>query len=161
MLSLDCISFHSCGLTCTLMAHHGCWVSTVSSSLSLPNQSTYSSQLVARESTSSSASFLTQAPGTAPRGHVVSLSQRVFRFPMPHPSLSSTLTKAAPLSLWPLPGHVFLNVIYFQRMGRYLCSVQPPRPPEPVLEGRDLFCFDHRVDSRVPFSRTFAGPAHP
>lgn len=33
MLSLDCISFHSCGLTCTLMAHHGCWVSMVSSSL--------------------------------------------------------------------------------------------------------------------------------
>lgn len=140
----------------------------------IPHQSTYSSQSVARESTSSSASFLTQAPGTAPRGHVVSmagrqafpafqlatLSQRVFRFPMLHPSLSSTLTKAAPL-LWPLPGHVFLNVIYFQRMGCYLCSVQPPRPPEPVLEGRDLFCFDHRVDSRVPFSRTFAGPAHP
>lgn len=76
MLSLDCISFHSCGLTCTLMAHHGCWVSMVSSSLTPPHQSTYSSQSVARESTSSSASFLTQAPGTGPRGHVVSTAGR-------------------------------------------------------------------------------------
>lgn len=40
------------------------------------HQSTYSSQSVARESTSSSASFLTQAPGTAPRGHVVSMAGR-------------------------------------------------------------------------------------
>lgn len=36
MVSLDCTSFHSCGLTCTLMAHHGCWVSMVSSSLIPP-----------------------------------------------------------------------------------------------------------------------------
>lgn len=73
------------------------------------------------------------------------LSARVFRIPMLHPSLPSTLTKAAP-SRWPLLGWVFLNVIYFQLMGCLfvLCIASPPSWACP--EGRDLFCFDQRVD---------------
>lgn len=78
---------------------------------------------------------------------------------MLHPSLPSTLTKAA-LSGRPLPGWVFLNVIYFQLMGCLfvLCTGSPPSWACP--KGRELFCFDQSVDVSH-FLEHFAGPTHP